>query len=292
MPFDTDTFTLKAFVAVAETLHFTRAAERIGRSQSALSLQIQRLEEGLGRTLFTRSQRRVALTEAGEVFLSYARRMLDLQRDALSRLSEAEAEGEIRLGTPEDFATHYLPEVLAGFRRLHPRALLNVGCDLTLNLMAAFDRGEYDIVLVKRDPQAVTGGLRVWREPLVWVMSDALPEAPVLSLALSPPPCIYRARALAALDRQGRGWRIGYTSPSLAGTVAAVRAGLGVSVLPAHMVPRGLKPAPETAGLPDLPDAEIAMLTRPDLSEAGRILARHIVSSLESPLSDTSVKIP
>ncbi|EGF91409.1 bacterial regulatory helix-turn-helix protein, lysR family protein [Asticcacaulis biprosthecium C19] len=287
LPFDTDSQSLKAFLALAETLNFTRAAQKIGRSQSALSMQIRRLEDSVGRPLFYRTQRLVKLTHDGEVFLGYARSILDLHREAHSRLHEPEVEGEIRVGTPEDFATHYLPEVLAAFRALHPRVLLNISCDLTLNLVKAFETGQHDIVLVKRDPQTVDGGVRVWREPLVWVTGERNSEKVTsdkdlaLTLALSPPPCIYRARALAALARHGRAWRIGYTSPSLTGTLAAVRSGLGISVLPANMIPKGVKVADEALGLPDLADAEIAMLTADGLGPAGAMLARHIIDSLD-----------
>ncbi len=285
MPFDIDTIGLKSFVAIAETLNFTRAAERVGRSQSALSIQIQKLELSLGQSLFDRSRKQIRLTEAGEIFLSYARRILDLQTEAYSRLSEPDAEGEIRLGTPEDFATHYLPGVLASFRRLHPRVQLNVGCELTLNLLAGFERGDYDMVLFKRDPQGFTGGQRVWREPLVWVAAEGYEPGEELSLALSPQPCIYRARALSALSQANRSWRISYISPSLAGTLAAVRAGLGISVLPAHMIPDDIHPISASQNLPDLPEAEIALLVREGLSIGAQMLARHIVQRLEQSQS-------
>lgn len=286
MPFDIDTVTLKSIVAVADTLNFTRAAERVGRSQSAVSLQIQRVEATLGCPLFVRGQRHVALTEQGEIFLSYAREVLRLNGELFSRLKEADAEGEIRLGTPEDFATHYLPQVLASFRQLHPRVHLNVACDLTLNLLDGFKRGDFDIVLLKRDPQAVTGGVRVWSEPLLWVASDTYKAEEALSLVVAPAPCIYRARALSALNKASVPWRIGYSSPSLTGVLAAVRAGLGVSILPAAMVPEGVKPVGQALNLPDLPDAEIAILQQEDLKPAGHMLARHLVERLESlPLS-------
>lgn len=281
MAFDTDFHTLRAFVALAETLHFTRAAERVGRSQSALSVQIRRLEDTLGHSLFLRNQRNVRLTESGEVFLGYARRLIDLQREAWSRLSEPEVEGEIRLGTPEDFATHYLPSVLATFRSLHPRVHLNVNCDLTLNLMSGYEKGLYDIVLLKRDPQSVTGGVRVWREPLVWVASGEAADSGPLPLVLSPSPCIYRARALLALNQQGRNWRIAYTSPSLTGTLAAVRSDLGVGVLPANMIPADIRIVDRAFDLPSLPDAEIALQAQPELGEVGQMLARHIMDCLD-----------
>lgn len=278
MPFHFDTLLLKSFISIAETGNFSHAADAVGRTQSALSLQIKKLEEGLGCQLFDRSSRRVKLTEQGKIFIGYAKSIIALQWEAYSRLKEPDVEGEIRIGTPEDFATHYLPEVLSTFRQHHPRVQLNVSCDLTLNLIEGFRRGDYDLVLVKRDPKAAKGGTKVWREPLVWAASDRYKTEASLSLVLSPQPCIYRSRALAALDKAKKPWRISYTSPSLAGTIAAVKAGLGITVLPANMLPSGIHPLRK---LPELADAEIALMKRKDLSKASEMLVEHIVHSLE-----------
>lgn len=284
MPFHLDSVSLKSFIAIAETGTFSHAAANVGRTQSAVSLQIKKLEESLGCLLFERTSRSVKLTEQGEIFLGYAKQILALQWEVHSRLKEPEIEGEIRLGTPEDFATHYLPEVLATFRKHHPRVQLNVSCDLTLNLLKGFDRGEYDVVLVKRDPKTSKSGIKVWREPLVWAAADHYELEHPLSLVLSPQPCIYRARALAALDKAKKPWHIAYTSPSLAGTLAAVRAGLGMTVLPANMLPTGIHSI-RTKKLPELSDAEIALLKRDELPKAGEMLAEHIVHSLESKVA-------
>ncbi len=282
MPFFVDTLQLKSFVAIVETGTYAKAAEVVNRTQSALSLQIKKLEEQLRCELFDRSSRRVVLTPEGEIFLGYARRIIQLQWEAFSRLREPDIEGEIRFGTPEDFATHYLPDVLASFRKHHPRVELNVECDLTLNLLDGFHRGDFDVILAKRDPQRVKGGTKVWREPLVWVAADGYVAEEPISLVLSPKPCIYRDRALAALDRGKRSWHISYTSPSLAGTLAAVRAGLGITVLPAHMIPAGLHPVEKEMKLFHLADAEIALIKRDELSKAAEMFAEHIVHSLES----------
>ena len=280
MPFHIDTFQLKSFIAIAETGTFSKAADSVGRTQSALSLQIKKLEDALGCQLFERAARHVTLTAQGEIFIGYAKQMLSLQRAAFSRLKEPDVAGEIRFGTPEDFATYYLPDVLASFRHHHPRIQLKVECDLTLNLLKGFERGDFDFILVKRDPQTVKGGSKVWREPLVWAAADYYRSENPLSLVLSPQPCIYRARALAALDRAKKPWHISYTSPSLAGTLAAVKAGLGITVLPANMQPHGIRPIHKELKLPELADAEIALMKRDDLPKAAAMLAKHIVESL------------
>lgn len=280
MPFDLDSITLKSVIAITETGTFSAAAQAVGRTQSALSLQIKKLEDQLGCKIFERGPRKIILTEQGDIFLGYAKQILQLQWEAFSRIREPEIEGEIRLGTPEDFATHYLPDVLASFRQHHPRVQLNVSCNLTLNLVTGFKRKEFDLILVKRDPQSVKGGTKVWREPLVWAAADHWQPEKILALVLSPNPCIYRARAIAALDHAKKAWRITYTSPSLAGTVAAVKAGLGITVLPANMLPHGIKPISKSVKLPPLADTEIALIKQDHLPKAAYMLADHIIESL------------
>jgi DNA-binding transcriptional LysR family regulator len=247
-----DTLTLRCFLEVAEIGSFTRAAERVGRSQSAVSQQIAKLEQHLGKSLFTRGKQ-LELTDAGQLFLSYARRMHELHAEALDRFREPELEGEVRFGLPEDFAAVYLSDVLAEFARSHPRILLSIECDLTLNLYRRFQAREFDIVLVKMNrPEDFPNGTEVFSEPLTWVGDASLARgAGALPLVMAPQPCVYRAAAIAALGRAGRPWRQTLTSPSHAGTIAAVRAGLGLTVLPRPMIP---------AALPAIPAGEVAPL--------------------------------
>jgi len=275
---------LRTFTAIVDLGGFTRTAEQLGRTQSTISLQIKRLEEMVGHALFRRAGRGVELTHEGELLLGYARGMLRLNDEARARLAEPEIEGTVRLGTPEDFATEHLPAVLARFATSHPRVLLEVRCDFTVNLLEAFSRGEFDLVLVKREPQGPGDGAVVWREPLVWAGAVTLPPGTeqTLPLVLAPQPCVYRRRALAALERIGRPWRISYTSPSLAGTQAAVRAGLGVTVLPRDMVPGGLRVLGGDGTLPALEEAEIALRLAPNAGRAAERLADHISHSLET----------
>ncbi|WP_181700702.1 LysR substrate-binding domain-containing protein [Chthonobacter albigriseus] len=281
-PFDLDL--LRTFVTVADRGGVTRAAERLGRTQSTISLQIKRLETGLGRTLFDRD-RGFAPTPEGETMLSYARRMLALASEAQVQLTEHDVEGTVRLGTPEDFATTRLSDVLWGFSQAHPKIALDVRCDFTMNLLGGFDRGEFDLVLTKREPRGADGGTRVWREHLVWVASRRLvvDEGSTVPLVLAPTPDLYRRRALDALEEQGRRWRIVYTSPSLSGIQAAVRAGLGVTILPEDMLLDDFLVVDDTFGLPPLANAEIALHRasgRP--SKAADLLAEHIVRSFET----------
>lgn len=240
-----DTLTLCCFLEVATTLSFTRAAARVGRSQSAVSQQIAKLEQHLGKPLFARGKQ-LALTPEGEMFLSYARRMHALQAEAMDRFREPELQGEVRFGLPEDFAAVYLSDVLSEFTRSHPRILLSIECDLTLNLYRRFRARDFDLVLVKMNrPEDFPNGTEVFSEPLAWVGDPSLAQGTTtLPLVMAPEPCVYRAAALAALHHAGRPWRQTLTSPSYASTIAAVRAGLGLTVLPRPMIPASLAAVP------------------------------------------------
>jgi len=296
--YDIDTALLRTFAVLAETRSFSRTAERVGRSQSAVSTQIQKLEDLLGRQLFDRDRRNVRLTEDGERLLGYAKQILRLSEAMIHRFREPEVGGEVRFGSPEDFATFYLPDILAGFAQAFPRVLLHVNCDLTLRLIDGFKRDEYDLIIIKQDPADLYPGSRpLFRERLVWVGGpDCTPgmgfaeacatlghRAHPVPLVLSPAPCVYRQRAVSALDEAHLAWTIAYASPSLAGATAAVKAGLGFSVLPRGMVPKELtafegRDGGGGEGWPPLGEAVICLLAADRLDPAAAALARFIGS--------------
>lgn len=276
---------LRTFATIASEQNVSRAAERLLRNQSTISLQLKRLEDQLGRRLFERTPRRLRLTRDGEVLLGYANRMLALNDEVVTRINEPHLEGLVRLGVPEDFATTHMPAILGEFARSHPLVALEVTCDLTLNLMERFRQDAFDIVLVKREPSVLLKGVRVWRESLVWVACEgySVPEAGNVPLVVSPEPCVYRKRATETLGRARRQWRIAYTCGSLAGNLAAVKAGLGVSVLPRDMVPGELRILPAN-DMPNLHDTEIALISTTELGKPAQRLREHIVASLEKPV--------
>lgn len=257
-----DTVNLLCFLAIADTSNITKAAERIGRTQSAVSQQLSKLETMLGKTLFKRGKA-LSLTQEGEVFLSYARQLYALHLETLSRFKEPSLEGEVKFGLPEDFASVYLSDVLIDFARLHPRVLVNIECDLTLNLFERFKGGEFDMVLLKMScPKQYPYGVEVCTEKLEWVGNSSMQLVDItkpVPLVLAPLPCVYRSRALQALDRANIKWRMVFSSPSYAGTIAAVKAGLGITVLPRAMIPPHLK-ALHLSDMPILDNTQVCLL--------------------------------
>ncbi len=275
-----DTITLHCFIAVAETASFTKAAERVGRTQSAISQQINKLENMLNTSLFVRGKV-LTLTPEGQMLLSYARQIFALHREVMDRFKEPELEGEVRFGLPENFASIYLSEVLVNFSRIHPRILLNIECDLTLNLFERFKRKEFDIVLVKMNrPEDFPNGVDVWSEPLKWVGDASMidPNRPI-PLVLSPEPCVYRASAIKALEEAGRPWRLVFSSPSHASTVAATKAGMGITVMPHTMVPKELEIV-ELSLLPSLSDSHVSLLKHKADNAAVNTLEEFVLKKL------------
>lgn len=279
-----DALTLECFIAVAETGSFTSAADKVARTQSAVSQQISKLESQVGKPLFLRA-RHLSLTSEGEILLSYAKKIVQLNRDAMDRFKHPELQGQVRFGLPEDFASVFLSDVLTEYASLHPRIMLNVECDLTLNLFARFKKKEFDLVLVKMNkPEDFPNGMDVWSEALEWVGSNSInrfdDEEPV-PLVLSPQPCVYRARAIHSLEKLNKKWRIVFSSHSYAGTVAAVKAGMGITVLPRNMVPDDLKIIRANKYLPKLDDTHISLLKHNNKNPAVNSFEEFVVERLK-----------
>lgn len=258
-----DTITLQCFLAVAETGSFTKAADRVSRTQSAVSQQLAKLEMILGKPLLIRGKT-ISLTNEGEIFLGYARQIFALHREVLDRFKQPELAGEVRFGLPEDLATVLLSDILVNFSRIHPRVFLKVECDLTLNLFERFKRNEFDLILVKMSrPEEFPDGVDIWSDSLEWVGNSEyltnVDHRTPLPLVLSPQPCVYRARAIQALEEVGIHWRLVYSSPSYAGTVAAVKAGMGITVFPKTIIPEQLE-VMRTNFLPPLPHTHVSLL--------------------------------
>ena len=276
-----DTISLQCFIAVAETLSFTKAALKVGRTQSAISQQIAKLEHLIEKSLFIRG-RELALTPDGELFLSYATRIYALHRESLDRFKAPEIQGSLKFGLPEDFAYMMLSDILVEFPRLHPRVTLNVECDLTLNLLKRFQHNEFDLILVKSNERhVIPHGVDVWNEPVDWVGKiDRLPDlSSTLPLVLSPTPCVYRENVIESLNQQGLKWRLAFSSPSFAGKIAAVKAGLGITALQRSMIPPYLDKLTFDF-LPPLNDIHVSLLKTTQTNAAINSLEYFILNQM------------
>jgi DNA-binding transcriptional LysR family regulator len=266
---------LRSFVSVVDAGGFTRAGERVHRTQSTVSQQIKRLEEDVGQPLLNRTAKDVTPTEAGERLLSYARRLLALAEEARDVLARPGPEGAVRLGIPEDFAAYRLTKLLATFARSHPGLRLDVRADQSAYLRSGLERGELDLALLKRDA-GEKGAIAVWPERVHWVTSKSHPvDSKIGSVPLIgfPAGCLYRSRAIHALESSGRSWHMSYTSSSLVGIQAAVAAGLGLSILSEMAVQADHRVLTAKEGFAPIDRTEVALVASPGASPATLRLA-------------------
>ncbi len=281
---------LRAFAYIAEEGSFTRAAERVGRTQSAVSMQVQRLEALLGQTLLLRGKGgSVHLTSHGRYLLERSREVLALNDEIWSAFRAPAIQGTVRLGTPDDYALRYLPGVLRRFALSHPAVDVDVLCAPSHQVVQHLRDGELDLSLCS-DGHKPKGWetVRLWEGPLRWVTSarhaphrmDPLP----LALAMESHGCTWRRHALRALEMAGRRYRVAYTSASLAGTHAPVMAGLAVTISNVSWVPEGLRLLPP-GELPALPVSEIHLLkARNPTQPVTDMLAAHIAATFEEEM--------
>ena len=275
---------LRSFVSVVDAGGFTRAGERVHRTQSTVSKQIKRLEEDVGQPLLIRSGKDVTPTEAGERLLTYARRLLSLAEEARDVLSRPGSEGAIRIGITEDFAAYRLTKLLATFARSHPNLRLDVRSGQSLFLHRDLERGDLDLALIKR-AVSEKGGIAVWPERVHWVTSKSHPRdtatgsVPLIGFGSG---CLYRAHAIHALERAGRNWHMAYTSSSLAGIQAAVAAGLGLSILSEMSIQAEHRVLTAKDGFAPIERTEVALIAAPEASPATLRLADRLAEYCES----------
>jgi DNA-binding transcriptional LysR family regulator len=267
---------LRSFVSVVDTGGFTRAGERVHRTQSTVSQQIRRLEESLGYPLLHRNGKHATPTEQGARLVSYARRILALEQEARDVVARPDSEGVVRLGMPEDFAAYRLTELLSDFARSRPGLRLDVRCGLSVQARRAVERGELDLALFKRNA-GEGGGIAAWPERLHWVTSRDHPidfRRDPLPLVMQEQGCLYRERMIHAAEAAGRAWHMAYTSPSLVGIQAAVSVGLGVSILPEVAILPQHHVLKTKDGFPAITNTEIALVAAPNASPATLRLAQ------------------
>ncbi|MBN9050933.1 MAG: LysR family transcriptional regulator [Rhizobiales bacterium] len=280
---------LRTFIAISETGSFTRAAEMVNKTQSAVSMQMKRLEERIERPIFVRDGRASKLTEDGMRLLDYARRIVKLNMETIAAFSAKELFGRVRLGVPDDYADRYLPEIMARFSRAYPGVELSVICEPSVDLLERIDSSELDLAIVTNcEARRVAETFR--RERLLWVTSNrhATHTEDPLPLALGRPSCAWRRTAIDEMEKINKPHRILYTSSNAGAVAAAVLAGLAVSVLAESGLRPGMRVLTAADGFPELPSCRIGLVRNPrESSPLADALAEHIISSLDN-LSDAS----
>ncbi|WP_261841981.1 LysR substrate-binding domain-containing protein [Aliamphritea ceti] len=274
---------LRTFTTINDLGGFTQAGDLLGRSQPAISLQIKRLEEMLEVTLFNRVGG-LKLTEEGAILYSYARKILEMNDTACSRLSAPALSGSVRLGTPNDFEVSFLPVLLSNFSRAYPDVTLDVHSDVSINLRNAYKKGTFDFVMTMDEyPNHDFSDGDYIVEPLSWAIGPtfSLPNNQPLPLVLYPQGCIYRQHITQALNDANIPWRVLYCSSSLLGIKSAIEAGLGISALSLNTMPKNLIAEQTDGNLPELGKVTIGFnYEKSSLSPAAELLLKHLKRGL------------
>ncbi|KAF0230318.1 MAG: HTH-type transcriptional regulator [Beijerinckiaceae bacterium] len=275
---------LRTLIAIAETGSFTRAAEIVHKTQSAVSMQIRRLEERLSREIFMKEGRAAKLTEDGERLLDYAYRMIRLNDEAVASFRQDKLTGRVKLGVPDDYAERYLPQILARFTASNPGIEVMVVCEPTPCLVANLAACEIDMAIITHSERRAVGEI-IREEKLLWVTSQrhCTHEQRPVPLALGRDTCNWRRAATAGLNQNGIPFRVLYVSWNSAAVGAVVLAGMAVSVLPESAIRTGMRVLTTEEGFPDLPMVQIALLRNPSARDhVTNALADHIVQSLDN----------
>ena len=282
--FDLDV--LRTFATGMELGNFARAADRLGRSTSAVSAQLKKLEEQAGTLIFRKAGRGLALTDAGETMLAYARRLLELNDEAAAAVQSIELEGWVRLGLQEDFGETLLPDVLGRFARAHPKVRIEARVVRNVELIERVTSGKLDLALAWSDGtltphcEKIAGVPMRWIGPAEGAVDWRLGSEPV-PLASLEAPCLLRTAATKALDTAGIPWRLAFVSPSLGGLWAATAAGLGITIRTPIGLPRKVKPlVADAAGLPEL--SSLGLVLHRAEAEPGPATARLASIMLQS----------
>jgi DNA-binding transcriptional LysR family regulator len=242
-------------------------------------MQVKRLEEIIEKPLLTRDSRNIKLTEDGQTLLSYARKILKLNEEALSVLKQPELSGWVSIGLPDDYATRFLPEILAGFSRTHPKVQVEVTCEPSHKLRERMQHRELDLAMTTSATAEIENGILLRQDPTVWVTSDqhCQHEDRPLPLAVFPDECYCKNWIISALEQAGMEYRIAYTSPSIMGLTAAILAGLAVTAISQSIVPPGMRQLHPEEGFPALPSAAFLLNRNPDSdNDVVNSLAEHI----------------
>jgi DNA-binding transcriptional LysR family regulator len=280
-----DTDQLRSFLAIVDCGSFTRAAERVHKTQSAVSMHIRRLEEQLGCALFVKHGRGARLTAEGERLIEFARRIIQVEAGALAALSRKGLRGAVRLGIPDDYAESFLAEIVARFNRRHPLVEVSVVCEASTELAAQVAVGALELALVT-DHEGINGLELLREEPLVWVAAERfrLEEGAPIPLALGSATCIWRRATETALTATPGLARARFFSKNFTAIGTVVRAGLAATILPASMVGPGLRLLGRDEGLPELPLTRMGLIHAPGRpTEEAAALAEAIRGTIAAP---------
>ncbi|MEZ2390589.1 LysR substrate-binding domain-containing protein [bacterium RCC_150] len=255
---------LRSFLAVAETLSFTKAAERLGLAQPTVSQHVRKLEAAAKRALVARDTREVRLTDNGDAMAGFARTILSAHDSAARYFSGSAMRGRLRFGTADDLAITGLPRILREFRQLYPQINLELTVSQSDQLYKRLNAGQLDLVFVKWVGEAKDGTV-VRHDSFAWVGLEqtALEPGSPVPLICYPAPSVSRKLAIDALEAMGRTWRVTCSTRQIAGVLAAVRAGIGVAVMPASLVPEDLKVITRRFDLPPVGDVDFTLIRNP-----------------------------
>jgi len=277
-----DTDQLRSFLAIVDTGSFTRAAERVNKTQSAVSMHVRRLEEQLGCALFVKQGRGAKLTNEGEELIDYARRIMQAEAGAMAALSRKGLKGAVRLGIPDDYAEAYLADILTRFNHRHPLVEIAVTCENSIELAALVHGGALELALVT-DFDGLPGFELIREEPLRWAASTRfkIPQGEPIPLALGSTACVWRKVADEALEGRRESIRSLFVSKNYTAIGTVVRAGLAATVLPAGMIGEGLRVLGAADGLPALPNSRMGIIHSAGAqSEESKALAEAIRATI------------
>jgi len=281
-----DTDQLRSFLAIVDSGSFTKAAERVHKTQSAVSMHIRRLEEQLGCALFVKHGRGARLTAEGERLIEFARRIIQVEAGALAALSRKGLRGAARLGMPDDYAESFLAEILSRFNRRHPFVEVSVVCESSLELAAQVSAGALELALVT-DHAGFHGFELLREEPLVWAAAERfrVEDGAPVPLALGSGTCVWRRAAEDALAAAPRPTRGLFFSKNFSAIGTVVRAGLAATILPMSLVGEGLRSLGRNEGLPELPPNRMGLIHAPGRpTEEAKALADAIRWTIAAPV--------
>ena len=279
-----DSELLRTFLAITNTGSFTKGADQVFRSQSAVSLQIKQLEMQLGQKVFKRHARGVSLTSAGEALRPAAQRVINILDQTIGELKRNPLEGSIRIGIPDEYGKIILPQIIANFSRQHPQVELEVRCGFSAGFEQALAHNKLDLAIYEvESPSKNVTTLR--QEKTVWACSEHYQpdDHEILSVALFDQACWWRDRTIEALNESGRRYRVIYTSESVAGVVAAIEAGVAIGPISRHLVKKNIRILPNTSALPNLPASYLILDCRNKIDlPAMKVLTQTICERLKS----------